>query len=280
MLSTNVRAQTSSRRTRLVLRLSLLLWSIVLAAGAAADTGEEFVPANPSNMLAMAKYYDIQELADAAAALRRDADRFGLDVHEHPAAGNVGHPYTVVHLPVTLFKPDFGDDAYLRSLSDKGARDGGGGEFVAILAVHRELSIDEVAGIFESGVRILEKLFAGPAQEYFGGYIVQGPATALVALSDREYFSWLGEYGTNLKWREDFGPSSLNWYSITLYKRQIADTYCADLEALGARVMDKSAQFRTIDVECSWDIVQRILELDWVRSMCPNEGAVSDVHQR
>ena len=53
LCSTKMRAQTSSRRIRLFLRITLLHWVIAFAAGAAADTGEEFVPATPSNMLAM-----------------------------------------------------------------------------------------------------------------------------------------------------------------------------------------------------------------------------------
>lgn len=254
----------------------LFSWIIALAAVAMAEPGEEFVPANRANMLAMARYYEIQDLADAADALRRDAARFGLDVFEHPVAGNAAHPYTVLHLPVAPIRPDFGDSSYLRSLSIKGARDGTGRDFVGILAVNRELSVDEVAGIFESGIRILEKLFAGPSQEYFGGYILQGPADALVALRDREYFTWLGEYRADLRWQEDLGPSSLNRYAITLYKRQIASAFHSELEALGARVFDESAMFRTIGVECDWETVRRILELDWVRTMYPIEHPVDE----
>jgi len=263
--------QSSRRRSGWWGRSLFVLLALILATGASAGTKEEFIPTSPSNMLAMEEYYDFENPNDAASALRRDAVRFGLDVEEHPPAGNANHPYSVLNLHVAKIKPDFEDRAYLSALESMSTTAAESDEVVAILAVHRELSIDEVAGIFESGIRILEKLSAGSRHEIFGGYIVQGPAAALVELQDRDYFSWLGEYRADLKRQADLGPSSIDMYVIKLYKKRIKPTHVADIESLGATIMFQSELFRGIQVKCSWDIALKLCELDWVRSIYSEE---------
>jgi hypothetical protein len=251
----------------------LLITVLIFAASPSSGGDTDFVPSTSQNLLAMEMYYDIENLADAADALRQDAARFGLDISEHPLAGNASRPYSVLHLHVAQITPDFSDTSYLSALANKKVLSGEADESVAILAVNRNLSIDEVASLFESGIRILEKLFAGSKREIFGGYIVRGPAANLAGLRGREYFVWLGDYRADLKWPADLGPSSRDRYYITLYKRQIKDSYLADLEMHNATVMYQSKRGWGINVGCNWGAVQKLCELDWVRSMSPIENA-------
>ncbi len=270
--------QSFCRRTRSCAQLPLVLLALILAGGAAAGTDDEYIPTCPSDMLAMEKYYNIENTDEAAAVLRRDAARFGLDVDEHPQVDKVDGPYVddphmMLNLHVVDIRPDVSDRSYLSTLAIKNDQAGETNEYVAILAVTRVLSIDEVAGIFESGIYILEKLYAGSRHENFGGYIVQGPAEALVGLQNRDYFLWLGEYSANLKMRANRGPSSIDMYVIKLFKMRIEHKYVSDIESHGAALMSQSELFRSIRVQCSWDTALKLCELDWVRSIRPLEPA-------
>lgn len=252
---------------RQVIVITLLLLTTVLSSVANA----EFYPSIPRNMVNFESYYEISNLADAAQQMRQDAARLGLNINAHPEADKSRLPFAELHLPVTKISPDISDRPYVTVLKGESRSPGNKENCVAILAVYRELSIDEVAKIFESGIQILQNLFAGPGQPVFGGFLVNGRAADLLELQKRDYFAWLGEYSADLKIQPDLGASSINQYSITLYKRRFEDSYFSDLESHQVVVLNKSEQFRRIGVECDWETAKKLCELDWVQSLYPVE---------
>lgn len=268
--------QLSRKYDRSIIQSQFVLITMLIVASAVASTDDEFIPTSPVIMLAMDKYYNIENLADAAAAMRMDAYRFSLNVEEHPQADKAVNRPARLHLHVAEINPDISDRSYLSVLASVSAQTDTTDDHVAILAVNRVLSIDEVAGLFESGIRILERLPSGPHNEFLSGYIVQGSAAALVALEPHDYFLWLGEYSADLKRRADLVSSSLDQYRIYLFKNQIKQSYLADLESLGAIVKRQSEQYRSIKVKCSWETAMKLCDLDWVRSIQSVEFDVSD----
>lgn len=264
-----------SRRRALDRATALLLLSLVptICTGASKGAGGEYVPSSPDNLLRIDKYYEDVNPVEAAAALRRDAGRFHLDIREHPATSRSMRPFSVLQLHMARIAPDFSDRSYLSSLEDATGIVDPQRKRVAIIAVRRELSIDEVAVILESDVRILERLFADKAQ-VFGGYIVRGRPADLVAISRREYFAWMGEYSPELKRYADLGASPLGRYSVFLFGHAIEERFLDDLRTLGAQVLHSSGTFAAIDVACPWETALEICALDWVRSLFPNEPGV------
>ena len=253
----------------------LLLIAILLsgvAEGATPD--EEFIPDTPRNLRDLDKYYEFTSPADAARELRHDAERFGLDIHKHPTSDKSTPPFSVLHLPVADITPDFRDQSYVTLLRNMEASSDASNESIAILAVYRELSIDEIASMFESDIDILQRLYAGPNRRLLGGYIVKGSAESLVELQQQDYFAWLGEYSADLKRQADLGASSIDRYTITLYRRNIEESYYRDLEAHQVKVLGKSARFRRIRIGCTWEIAKALCSLNWVKSLYPNENPV------
>lgn len=256
-------------------RLLFVMALLVFASGASNVVNAEFVPLFYQNLRDLEKYYETENLADAAQEMRQDAARFDLDIYERPEVDKSTPPFSVLHLPVAKIAPDFSERSYASVLQSKSTLPGYAQKYVAILAVYRELSIDEVAAIFESEIRILEKLFAGPDRQVFGGYMVKGRASDLVELQERDYFAWLGEYSADLKRQADLGASSINQYGITLHKRLFEDSYFSDLESHQAVVRNKSERSGRIGVNCNWEIAKKLCELDWVRSIYPVEYDIS-----
>ncbi len=259
------------RITGSVVQSLLIIALLTLAAGPATYANAEFVSSIPRNMVDFESYYEIKNLADAAQEMRQDAARLGLNVHAHPEADKSTPPFSELYLPVFKISPDFSDRSYITVLKGKSLLPGQYRQYVAILAVYRELSVDEVAKMLKSGVQVLQNLFAGPGQPVFGGLLVKGSATNLVELQNREYFAWLGEYSADLKIQPDLGASSINRYGITLYKQRIENLYLVDLELHQAKMTSKSERFRRIRVECSWETAKNLCELDWIRSLYPVE---------
>ena len=257
--------------------LALIVLSVIVMPHIAScmsnegDTDSRHIPYSRRGLLATDMYYEIDNLAEAANALRRDADRFGLDVYEHPPTNKADHPYSSLSLHVTDISPDFGDLSYLSVLAEMRSAAGDTDQHVAILSVNRELSIDEVAGLFEAGIRVLDRLLAGPHDNIFGGYIVQGSARALFELQGHDYFAWLSEYSADLKRQVGLSSSSIDLYIIHLFKKQVKQSYIDELKELGASVEYQSPEYKRIVVKCSWDVAVELCAMLWVRSISSEE---------
>ena len=246
----------------------------VLLAGSPKGAFAELVKVWPRNMADLESYYQIEDLDHAAKKLRQDALTLGHDIHQYRESGDSAAGLYPLHLPAAKILPDANDHSYIDLLKDKHQDARKTRMQAAILAVKRELTIDEVASLFESGIRILQNLFAGPSPQVFGGLLVLGRPADLLALQGQEYYSWLGEYGPALKMQSGLGPSSLNWYTIFLFNRRVEPSFLEDLESLNVEVRGMSESFRTIGVKCSWEKAKRVLELNWVRCMLPKEHPI------
>lgn len=234
----------------------------------------ELIHAWPRHIIDLESYYQIANLEQAAQKLRQDAESLGHDIHQHrhtdqPAV--LSHP---LNLPTMKFSPDLDDHSYIARLEGmKGAAPADSRQ-AAILVVKRELTIDEVARLFESGIQIMQNLFAGPSTPPFAGLIVVGHPEKLLNLKAEDYFLWLGAYHQGLKMYPDNGASSLNRYTIFLFHRRIDATYLEVLEEHDVQVGYRSERFRTIGIECSWETARKLLELTWVRCIIPKEHPI------
>ena len=236
-------------------------------------------PSSPHHLLADQRYFAMENLHEAAALLLSDAQRNKIDIEavpNYPHANVADSASTVIQLPAMAYSPDFSTQPFISHVESVGQVEGENEEFVAILVTKRPISIRETADLLKAGVRIFQPLVAGPLGTQFGGFIVKASGKALAALSGKPYFRWLGEYSAFLKQDSGNLVSPIGAYWVRPFYGEIRDGYLHELTLTGAEITHSSDTFGTISIKATYDVVEQIKGLAWVRLVFARDKSVVD----
>ncbi len=221
-------------------------------------------------LLGTQKYYEMNDLKEAARVLRDDAKEQGADVYLVPHYAKRFYEnqesedeieFFLNYFTISLKKMDL---SFFSQIVEHGRQD----EFIsAVVLTKRALSIDETASLFEGGIRILKRIS--------GGFVVRGKGIDLKNSFNNEYFYWAGEVLPEYRIDNKVGESPLGRYSLKYYNPYNTQ-YTADLESLGIVVEGRYEGYGTFSIMCSWEEAQKVSHLWWVQCIQAAFGTASD----
>jgi hypothetical protein len=221
------------------------------------------------------KFYDIDDPVEGAAQMRRNAATIGADTDLRPRyVENLypDSPTSVVEitLPARFIRPDLADRSFGEFLSSPEARKSGARQYTAIFVMNRNLTINEMASIRESGIRIYQRLNVG--------LLVRASRTQLLGLAARDYAAWLGEFRDDDKFPRGNRISSFGVYFVRYFGR-LKPEYRDDLTSSGAMVTHTSARAGGFSITCGPDVLGAIAHLSWVAAVSPLPAAADDYEE-
>ncbi len=209
-----------------VLCLLMVFQQVSTLAGEVMGSKENPIP---ERILFSKSYYNMKDLERAAEKMRADAKRMGIDEHIIPALPteykffNEGSGKMKITLPTGTFDFDRNDKTRIVEF-DREEK-----EKAVIFVASRPLSIDEVASLMESQIRIHKRLFTHSPRMAF---LVKVTPQSFEELQSRQFFFFATEYISEFKletgWQKA-GKGSFNFK----YFGELKSHFSQDLKELG-----------------------------------------------
>jgi len=217
--------------------------------------------------------YEINDPLRAAASLRSLAAEIGARTDLVPTYldgevfGVAGKQTLNLKLPSRLVQVSPEDRSFTNRLQGELGQPRSSEPTTAILFLDRPLSIDELAKLMESGVRVLERIA--------GGLLIRADGPRILQLADEPYAGWVGEYKTAYKYSVETRVSELNQYGLR-YFGGFDEEFRRDLVDLGVTVEMIHEGLKRIVVNCNERALDGIERLAWVACISPAVVTIPD----
>ncbi len=245
---------------------------VSLVACSVARAADDSWRDSPRDFVRDHKYYAMPDLAEAARLLRAEAAGAEVDENEVPAKPAVAlfaSGPDRISLPASpYYYPDYSDTTYITGLRRDRDTVAGTEEETVILVCTRELTINEVAGIMERGIRIYDFFRAiADTRLQFGGFIVRGTRHSLAALTGEPYARWMTPYTSEEKCpvcrtlvgREDLVASG--------FYNHVSESEIAEIRATGVDVQYADTTTKWIYFSAAREGTEKVASLPWVKKV-------------
>jgi hypothetical protein len=249
-------------RSSKLLSLAIAILSAALLPGSSvSQSGNGAARGQDSRRFELKHYFAVTNPIEAASQMRSDAIAAGLDMQEHPVR-RIGGSKSSGPDSVTIKHADrwtavfVGDDRFKEKLVSLGAAASSDSIVSVFVYAEPSFSLEEVASILESGIRVLEMRGSNLI-------IAAGEENRLAALARMPFCKWMGEFSLAMKISSRVTESPDGRYLIESFTAPRPE-FLEDLRRLNVEIIHASTRSPLTSVRGAFRDVLVAAELWWV----------------